>query len=470
MKSKLMRPTLLALLVAAGLAGCATTPPPALELPTPQGETAPAELGQWWQSLNDPTLNALIDEALAHNADVLIAIESVGQSRATLRQAKVALLPDVNATLNATRRNPSDETSQPGQGGTSNVFTGGFSVSYEIDLWGRVWKAKDAALANLLASQYARESTRSAVAAQTARSYFALLALDAEEALLTQTLATRDEAYTLQQKRYSAGAAGEYELKLAEAERASVAAALPQTVAAREKAEAALAVLLGRSPKAVIEGHVARGNGLAVLAKAPEIPAGLPADLLTRRPDVRQAEAQLAFADASLDEAKRRYFPSLTLTGFLGGESLELSDLFSAPARTWNIAGQLLQPIVGMAKIDAQVDSAKASRNQAEISYAQTARAAYGDARSALATHRGAREALIATEARADAQNKVKELADKRYKAGVSSYLDQLNAERDRLAAERDRVSALQARLNALVDVYQALGGGWSKDALAKAD
>ncbi|MGQ5524352.1 efflux transporter outer membrane subunit [Chitinimonas sp. PSY-7] len=468
MESKLMRPALLALLVAAGLAGCASyTPPPKLDLPTPEGVTAPAELGQWWQSLNAPVLNGLIDEALRHNTDVLVAMESVGQSRATLRQAQVALLPDVNATLNATRRNPSDLTGQPGRTGASTSYTGGLSVSYEIDLWGRVWKAKDAALANLLASQYAREATRSAVAAQTARSYFTLLAADAEIALLTQTLNTRNEAVSLEQKRFKAGAIGEYELKLSEAEQASIAAALPQVLAAREKAEAALAVLLGRSPKEIIEGHIERGNGLTVLAEAPEIPAGLPADLLTRRPDVRRAEAQLAVADASLAETRRRYFPNLTLTGFLGGESPSLSDLFNAPARTWNIAGQLLQPIVGMANIDAQVEAAKASRNQAELAYAQAARSAYADVRSALAAHSAARDTLVATETRVKAQTKVKELADIRYKAGVSSYLDQLNAERDRLGAERDRVSALQGRLNALVDVYQSLGGGWQQQDIA---
>lgn len=471
MKSNLMRPGLLALLVAAALAGCATTPPPAaLDLPTPQGEAAPADMSQWWQSLNDPTLSALIDEALANNVDLLTAMNSVDQSKSTLRQAKVALLPDVNASFGATRANPSDYTSDPGEGGTGNVFRGGFTVSYELDLWGRVWKAKDMALANMLASQYAHESVRSSVAAQTARSYFSLLAVDAEVALLTQTLTTRDEALGLQQKRYAAGTIGDYELKLAQAERASVAAALPQSLAARDKAEAALAVLLGRSPKEVIDGHISRGQGLAELAKAPEIPAGLPADLLKRRPDVRRAEAQLAASTASLDETRRRYYPSLTLTGFFGGESLDLSNLLDAPGRTWSLAGQLLQPIVGMAKIDAQVDAAKASRNQAELAYAQAARAAYGDARSALAAHRGAREALIATEARADAQNQVKALTDKRYQAGISSYLDQLNAERDRLAAERDRVSALQARLTALVDVYQALGGGWQPADLAKAE
>ncbi|HEY9102960.1 TolC family protein [Chitinimonas sp.] len=470
MKSKLFQPTLLALLVAAGLAGCATTPPPTFELPAHQTDKAPAELADWWKRFEDPTLNALVDEALAHNADIMTALQDVNQSQSVLSQARIALLPDVDLNLNGTRRNPSDVTSQPGQGGTTTVYKGGVAISYEVDLWGRVWKAKDAALANLLASQYARETTRAAVAAQTAKSYFSLLALDADEALLTQTLATRNEALALQQKRYKAGASGDYELKLAEVEQAAVAASLPRTVAAREQAEAALAVLLGRTPKEVVDGHVSRGAGLAELAKAQEIPPGLPADLLTRRPDVRRAEAQLAVAEASLSETKRRYFPTFSLTGFLGGESTSLGSLFNAPAKTWSLGAALAQPIVGLARIGAQVDSAKASRDQAEIAYAQAARAAYGDARSALAGHRAARDALIATQLRADSQSRVKELTEKRYQAGVNSYLDLLNAERDRLSAERDRVSALEQRLDSLVTVYQALGGGWSSDNLVKAD
>lgn len=469
MKNKL-HPTLIALAMVAALAGCASNPPsPVLDLPNERGTVAtPAEYSRWWLSFNDSTLTALVDEALSHNASVLGAAQNVEQSKSTLSQAEIALLPDVNLSLRGSRQNPSDATAQPGYGNTSNNYRGGISMSYEIDLWGRIWKAKDAALANLLASQYARDAASSAVAAQTARSYFALLALDANAALLSQTLTTRDEALVLLQKRFAAGAASDYELKLAEVERASVAAALPAAIAAREKAEASLAVLLGRSPKDIIEGRISRGSGLETLAQSPEIPAGLPADLLTRRPDVRQAAAQLAVADASLSEARRRYFPSLSLTGFLGGENVTFGKLMDGAARTWNIGAAITQPLVGLAKINADVDAAKSQRVQAEIAYAESARAAYADVRSALASHRAARESLIATQARMDSQLRVKELTDKRYKAGVSSFLDTLNAERDRLGAARDRVSALENRLSAMVSVYQALGGGWNEATLIK--
>ncbi len=445
------------------IAGCASTYQALqLELPTAAQDSAPAEFAAWWQQFNDPVLTALVEEALAHNVDVLTAMQSVEQSRSSLRQAKLAMLPDVSLGGNVTRQQASDYTAQPGQTGISTIYNAGFNASYEIDLWGRAWKARDAVAAQLLASQYARETTRSAIAAQTARSYFTLLALDAQLALLQQTQSTRNDALRLQQMRFRAGASGDYELQLSQAELASVTARLPATTAALEQAEAALAVLLGRSPRDIVEGHVARGTELQALSATPEIPAGLTADLLTRRPDVRQAEARLAAADANLQETRRRYFPGLGITGFFGAESLSLSTLLDSAARSWNVTGAVTQSIVGLAKVGAQVDAAEATRTQAELAYAQAARNAYADARSALAGQRAAREVLVATQQRVDNQSRVKSIVELRYKGGAVSFLDLLNAERDRLSAETDRVTALQDRLNSLVDVYQAFGGGWN--------
>lgn len=467
----LLRPTALALaLVLAGCAGTAGLPK--LDLPASATAPAPASIDAWWQGFNDPQLSKLIDEALAHNADVLSAAERIGQSQASLREAEVALLPDINLTASATRNKPSQETAVPGQTATMTTYRGGVSASYEIDLWGKLWKAQDAARAQLAASRYAHDTARSAVAAQTAKSYFALLALDADVDLLQKTLATRDEALTLQQKRYKVGAAGDYELKLAEGERAGVAAVLPKTVAARTQAEASLAVLLGRSPREVIEGGIVRGQSLDALAKVPDVPLSLGTDLLTRRPDVQQAAAQYNAADASLAEARRRFFPDISLTGFFGGNSLTFGHVLQSGARTWNAGAAVVQPLIGLASIDAEVDIAKSNRNQAEIAYAQAARAAYGDAKSALANQTAARDALIATQTRANAQDRVAQLTALRYKAGAASYLDQLNAERDRLSTEKDRIDALRDRLTAMVSLYQALGGGWdgSKEAAARAD
>jgi outer membrane protein, multidrug efflux system len=465
-----VRPNQMAWLLALAvtLAGCASYRPPKPILPTAAVQSADPALDTWWTSFGDQTLAALVDEALAHNADVLTAIQSVEKSKSSLRQARLTLIPDVSATGSVTRQRSSDFTAPPGQTGTRTTYQEGFSASYEIDLWGRAWNAKSAILAQLRASRYARETTRAAVAAQAARSYFALLALDARVDVLHQTQATRQTALELQQQRYRAGASGDYELQLAQSELASVAASVPTAVAAREQAEASLAALLGRSPREVFEGHVTRGTALETLVHAPEIPAGLPADLLIRRPDVRQAEATLAAAAANLRETRGRYFPRISLTGFFGGESLQFSQVADAAARSWTVAGAVTQPLVGLLNTRAQVRTAKATRAQAEIAYAQAARAAYADTRSALASHVAARDALIATAQRRDSVTRVKEITEQRYQGGAASYLDLLNAERDRLAAENDQVTALQNRLDAMVNVYQALGGGWSSDGLVR--
>lgn len=446
------------------LAACAGTPkaPPSMDLPKPAAQTAPDAIKQWWQSFGDPVLDAYVSEALAHNSDVQLAAARVRQSRGALDAARTNLLPTVDLTVAGARKRTSDETRQAGQPKIGNNFTGGFTVAYEIDLFGRLAAEREAAAQGLAASEYGQEVTRIAVAAQTARAYFSLRALDADEALYTRTLATRDELLALQKRRLDAGVIGPYAYALVEAERASVAAALPVIRAAREQAEVSLSLLLGRSPRELAERQPERGADVEALALVPEIPAGLHSELLLRRPDVRAAEAQLNAASANVEAARARWFPTISLTGFLGGESGSLSDLISSAAKTWNVAGMVAQPLVGLARISADVDQATALRDQAELSYRQTARQAYADALSSLSAARGSREALAATVNLRDSRVKVHELAVKTFQAGQTSRLDLLDAERERLSAERQLVSARRERLVSLVDVYQALGGGWS--------
>lgn len=457
----LMKASTLAVLLA--LAGCASERVAVkLDLPAVATATAPAALDKWWESFGDPTLTALVDEALQHNSDVLIASERVAQSRGALDEARAALVPSVNAGLAPSRSAAAKIAQQPGQPVVSTRYKGGLQASWEIDLFGRLSSLREAARAQLAASDYARLGTRSSVAAQTARSYFSLLGLDANVALLEQTLTTRNGALKLQQDRNKAGANSDYELSLAQAEQAQIAAALPTGRAAREKAEAALAVLLGRSPRAIIESTVARGGDLTKLAQAAAIPTGLDAGLLQRRPDVRLAEARLRATEFNVDAARAAYFPTLSLTGFFGGESSDLGKMFDSENRSWSLAGALTQPLVGLAAVGARVDTARAARSEAVLNYEQSARNAYRDVKSALAAHQAANETLVATGTRVQAQARVKALAETRYKLGAAPYLETLDAERNRLAAERDQVDAQRERLTALVDVYLALGGGWS--------
>ncbi len=447
------------------LAACAGTPkaPPQMDLPKAAEQTAPAEMTEWWHSFGDPVLDAYVAEALAHNSDVELAAARVRQSRGALAAARTNMLPTVDVGMTGARVRSADDTRQPGQPKFANTYTAGFTVAYEIDLFGRLAAEREVAAQNLAASQYGQEVTRSAIAAQTARAYFTLRALDADEALYAGTLKTRDDLLALQKRRFDAGVIGAYAYALVEAERSSVAAALPRIRAAREQAEVALSLLLGRSPRELAERLPERGSPVDVLARAPEIPAGLHAELLQRRPDVRAAEAQLAASSANVEAARARWFPTISLTGFFGGESGSLSDLLSGATRNWNVAGAIAQPLVGLARVSAAVDQAKAQRDQAELTYRQAARQAYADALSALSSARGAREALQATETLRNSRTRVYELAAKTFGAGQTSRLDLLDAERERLESERQLVTARRDRLTSLVDVYQSLGGGWSE-------
>ena len=456
------------------LAACASTDTrlPALDLPAPTS-THVAGVELWWTQFNDPQLTTLIEEALAANLDLRLAIVRIDEARANLRLARSSLYPSLDADFGASRarRSQSTDFAFPGPQ-ISNAFSGGLQAAYEVDLWGRLASGRSAAQAELLATRYSAETVRTALAAQVASTYFSLRALDAELQIARDTLGTRAENIKLQKQRFDAGLVGEYELRLSEAERSAVAAVIPALERAIAQSEAALAVLAGRSAREVYTPMVARGKDLATIATTSatelEVPAGLPADLLARRPDIRQAEANLTAASARIDEARAQYFPSLILTGRFGGESSDLSDLFSAPARMWSIAGNLLQPIIGAARIGAQVDAATARRNQAEIGYVQSVQAAFRDAHDALVAHRSARDVFVAQDERRSQLTDALRLSDLRYKSGYSSFIDVLDNQRNLLDAQRARVNALRDRQTALVDLYKALGGGWSPEVFAQ--
>jgi len=305
------------------------------------------------------------------------------------------------------------------------------------------------------------------LAAQVATTYFTLLALDAELQISRDTLNIRDESVKLQRERYDAGLIGEYDLKLAEADRASVAASVPPLERARAQTEAALAVLVGRSARGVFEPVVARAPSLEN-AVVPEVPAGLPSNVLARRPDIRQSEAQLEAANARVAEARAQYFPSLVLTGFYGSESADLANLFTGPGLVWSIAASALQPIFSGGRITAQVEGAKARQQQLELAYVQTVQSAFRDAHNALVANRSARESLVAQTKRRDLFAQAFELAELRYRSGYVSYIDVLDTQRNLLEAERQRVLALRERQVALVDLYKAIGGGWSPEQFAE--
>lgn len=454
---------LLALLLAAG---CAVQPDyqrPAVELPQAWKESAPAQAsdGRWWRVYGDPALERLVEEALAHNAGVLVAVARLDEAAALLAIADSALKPQVDAAASAGRSLSSAASGllPPGAPREMGNYRAALGVSYEVDLFGRLRAASAAARAELAASEAVREAVRLSVAASVARSYSALVALDAQVELTRRVVASREETLALQRRRREAGIASEFALRQFEAETATVRAQLPPLERDREIEEAALAVLVGRTPRAVMEEAVARGGDAQARLMPAVVPQGLPSELLLRRPDLVEAERRLVAANARVAEARAAYFPSITLSGSLGSQSAQLSDLFTGPAGTWSFAAGLAQPLYAGGRLDAQRDAALARERAALAAYQGAIRAAFGEVRQALAAQARARDSFEAQRERVAALRETLRLARLRYDNGLASQLEVLDAERGLLAAETARIDALRAQRAAVADLYRALGG-----------
>jgi outer membrane protein, multidrug efflux system len=459
--------TFAAAMLVVALAGCSTTPtaPPKLDLPATV-ENAPS-LTRWWTTFSDPTLDKLVDEALANNLDLAAAMARVESARSQVKLSQADLFPtvDLGVDTNRTRFSQQVPTLPPGISPILNDFKIGLQASYEVDLWGKFRTATRAAQNDLLASQYAQETVRTVVAADTARFYFNLLAADAQLAVLQDTLKTRDESVALQTDRYQAGIIGNYDLGTAQAERAAVAGDVAVAQRAVVEFESALAVLLGRSPREVFTPELSRDVAMSWATGVPTIPSGLPSDILARRPDIRQAEAQLAAANMRIDVARADYFPSISLTGTYGTEAAAVKSLFSGPALIWSIGAAIAQPIIGFKAIEANVESKTAARNELIVGYTKTVQGAFHDAHDALSANETTRAALAAQTERKDRLSQVLELSDLRYRSGYSPYLEVLDAQRQLLQAQTLQIVAARNVRLATVDVAKALGGGWDYQA-----
>jgi outer membrane protein, multidrug efflux system len=459
-----MRRSLLVLLV---LAGCSLEPKyekPAVELPQTWKETAPrfAEDGRWWRIYQDQDLDKVLDEALAGNSDLLIAAARVDEARAVLGEANSFFWPRVDAVAGASRQQISTRTatSFPGIPREYSNHRATLNVSYELDLFGRLRSGANAARAELQASEASREAVRLALAAQVAKSYFALRSLDEQVFLTRKTVSLREEALGLQRRRLQGGVISEFELRQLEAEAAVVRAQLPPLEREREREEVALSVLLGRSPREVFEGTVKVKQAAEEMPGPPAIPSGLPSELLLHRPDIVEAERVLYAANARIGVARAEMFPSISLTAFLGSESAALSNLFAGgAAATWQVAGAITQPIFAGGRLKARTEQAEARERAAVEQYRQAIRAAFGEVRTALIAQSRARESYDAESARANALGETLRLARLRYQNGVASQLDVLDAERGLLAAQIARIEALRAHRAAVADLFRALGG-----------
>jgi len=451
------------------LGGCTLGPAyerPAAELPAAwtgapaQGVKAPT--ARWWTLYNDPALDRLVEEALIHNQDLALAVARVDEVRARARVADSQFWPAVDAQFQRDRTRNSERSSfpLPPNAIENNNYRGQLNVSYEVDLWGRLRSASNAARADLLATEAARETVRITLATEVVRAYFTLIAFDAQLAATRRSLALRSDGLVLQKVRHQAGLINDFTLRQLEAEVSAAQAQLPALEANRTAQELALAVLLGRSPRAIMEGTVARHAAQGEPA-APVVPAGLPSDLLLRRPDVVQAEQGLIAANARISEARATLFPRIGLSGYYGSESTALSDLFTGPARIWQLAFGLAQPIFQGGRLFAEVDAVKARERQAVAQYQKTLQEAFREVRQALNTQIKAREAFEAESARTVALTDAARLARIRYENGLVSQLEVIDADRSLLQAELNRSDALRIQRAAVADLVKALGGGW---------
>jgi len=455
--------------MAAMIAGCAIGPAyerPAAELPAGwQGASAEgvrATGDRWWAMYGDPALDRLVEEALVSNQDLALVTARVDEARALAQVVDSQRMPAVDATFQRDRTRLSERSPIPIPPSAieNNSYRAQLNVSYEVDLWGRLKSASNAARAVLLASEANRETVRIALATEVVRAYFALVAFDAQVEATRRSLALRSDGLALQKVRSNAGLINEFTLRQLEAEVAAARAQLPALEANRTAQELALAVLLGRSPRAIMEGAVARRAEQGEPA-APVVPEGLPSDLLLRRPDVVSAEQLLIANNARISEARAALFPRIGLSGYLGSESAALSDLFTGPATIWQLAFGLAQPIFQGGRLFAEIDAVKARERQAVAQYQRTLQEAFREVRQALNTQVKAREVFEAESTRTVALTDALRLARIRYQNGLLSQLEVLDSERNLLQAELNRSDALRVQRAAVADLVKALGGGW---------
>jgi len=457
-----MRRRLLLGACAALLAGCRIPvqppPPPTLVVPPAWrdqvGPGAPVER-DWWHAFGDPALDRLVAQALARNNDVRTAQARLQEYRARIQVARSAQEPTLSVGLSPTRARAIGPFGTPID---STSLSASFQAAYELDPFGRLGNATQAARLDYAAQGAAADATALSVAANAASGYLNLRGLDAQLDLARATLASRQRSLELARRQFEVGYSSRLELSQAEAEYRATAAVVPQLQRAITQQENALDILAGANP-----GPVERGTELGRLS-VPAIQAGLPSELLRRRPDVASAERAVAAADASLAAARDQMLPSLRLTASLGAYAHDLPTLLHSPSELWSVGGSILAPLFDAGRLRAQAEISASLRDRAVFAYEAAVRSAFADTDNALTAVRRLREQLDEAEARRVATAEVLRIAHNRYRNGYSSYLEELDAQRNAFSAENTVLQLRASWLQAHVDLYRALGGGWTAD------
>lgn len=467
----LTRIALLVLLAALG--GCAVGPDykrPAVDVPgayrraasdtnAPSAAASFADLG-WWQVFKDPQLSAYIEEALTNSWDIKIAAARVLQAEAALRVTRSQFFPNVNAAGDLV-------TSRTSQKGPINFPSsidperryGDLYLSmpaYEVDLWGRIRRANEAARATLLASVDAQRTVRQTLVADVATAYLDLLELDLELQIAQKTFGVRTNSLALTTSRHEGGVTSIQDVYQARILVYTAEAAIADTLRRIEQQENLLSILLGRNP-----GPIQRRAMLVDEELRVDVPPGLPSGLLERRPDVRAAEHQLVAANADIGQAKAAFYPQLTLTGFYGYQTVALSDLFSAPARTWQFGPALTMPLFTGGRLRGNLKQTQARFEESVASYRSTVQGAFRDVSDSLVAYQRTQEYYDKQQLNTQAHRDATGTANDRYEGGVTSYLEVLYNEQELFTAELQLAQARRNELLSVVQLYRALGGGW---------
>jgi outer membrane protein, multidrug efflux system len=426
--------------------------------PTPAspGGAGSVSLGEekWWEVFEDPELQGLIRTALKNNYDVRIAATRVLEAQAQLGITRADQLPSLSAGGNVTSvRNPKVGPI-PAYEITQGQVSG--SASWNVDFWGRYRRATEAARAIVLANQWAQKEVMATLVANVASSYFQLRQLDLELEISKRTLGSRQDSLDLTKTLEEHGINSLLDVRQSEQLVYTAATEIPDLERQIGQEENAISILVGNNP-----GDIIRGLKLTEQPHAPEVPVGLPSSLLERRPDIRAAEENLVAANAQIGVARAAYFPQISLTGTAGYESAALTNLFTGPAGIWTLVGSVTQPIFEGGRLKSNVRLAEAQREQLLLTYQQAIQGAFRDVSNALIAYRKFREFRIQQQHLVESAQDAARLSGVRFKAGTADYLEVLTNETNSFSAELALAQAQGNELNALVELYQALGGGW---------
>jgi outer membrane protein, multidrug efflux system len=416
----------------------------------------------WWEQFDDPVLNELITISLQENKDVKVAAAVIEEFMGRYGVVRSPLYPQIGAGASIGRDRTTEEGPAPlsrAVENPANNYQLFLNASWEIDLWGKLRRATEAARADLLSTEEAKRTVVLSLVSSVAGAYINLRDLDKQLEIAKQTAKAREDSYKLFKLRFEGGVISELELSQVKSEYEQALSTIPLLEKTITQQENALSVLLGRNP-----GAIQRGKTVDALV-LPAIPAGLPSDLLVNRPDIRQAEQNLISANAQIGVARAQYFPTISLTGLFGWASTDLSDLFSGPAKTWSWAVPVAAPIFTGGALSGQVKAAEAIQQQTLVRYQQVIQNAFRETEDSLIDQRKTKEQLLTLKQQVGSLTDYARIARLRYDNGYTSYIEVLDAERSLFNAQLTYAQTQGVLFQAMINLYKAMGGGWITEA-----